>query len=324
MTKEELLAAVKSAAEQNQASREEINSAYDAGRGIRPGAVSVKKLGLAEILYYLGGAIIFLGIVILLWQNWNALGIPARLLATLGSAIAAYVLGIYLGQKPETGSMGAAFDLVAALVFPIGLYVALDAAGVVLGLGAQSIVSAVLFVLYLASYYALRRNLPAFFSIVFGTWFFFAVTSFIASGAPVDASFLELRFLAAGLSWMLLGYYFSGRPLRPLTGALYGFGIFAFLAAALALGGFRPNQNPFWELVFPLLVFGAIFLSVYLKSKPFLAFGTLFLMAYIIKLTAEYFSGSLGWPVALVIAGLLLIAVGYMSLSLRKKYMLSG
>jgi len=44
-------------------------------------------------------------------------------------------------------------------------------------------------------------------------------------------------------------------------------------------------------------------------------------MAYILKITFEYFSSGLGWPLALVIAGLAMIGVGYMSISLKKKYL---
>jgi len=49
--------------------------------------------------------------------------------------------------------------------------------------------------------------------------------------------------------------------------------------------------------------------------------GTIFLMAYILKITSEYFSTGLGWPIALVIAGLAMIGVGFMSFSIKKKYL---
>lgn len=77
----------------------------------------------------------------------------------------------------------------------------------------------------------------------------------------------------------------------------------------------------FLGVAFPVLVFGVIFLSVYLKSKAFLTWGTLFLMAYILKITSEYFSSGLGWPLVLVIAGFAMIGVGYASLSFGKKYL---
>ena len=96
-----------------------------------------------------------------------------------------------------------------------------------------------------------------------------------------------------------------------------------FLGAALALGGWSPQQNIFWELIFPGLVFGIIFLSVYLKNKSFLVFGALYLMAYIIKITSEYFSQSLGWPLALVLAGFMLMGIGYFAFYLNQKYIKS-
>ena len=66
---------------------------------------------------------------------------------------------------------------------------------------------------------------------------------------------------------------------------------------------------------------GIIFLSIYVKNKAFLVFGSMFLMGYILKITSEYFAQSLGWPLALVIAGLALIATGYFSFYLNKKYL---
>lgn len=145
----------------------------------------------------------------------------------------------------------------------------------------------------------------------------------MVGGGPYfdDWKFHEYRVLVASIAYMLLGYAFSKNERAPLQGFLYSFGILGFLGAALTLGGWEPNQNVFWELIYPGFVFGALFLSVHVKSNAFLTLGTLFLMAYILKITSEYFSSGLGWPLALVIAGLAMIGVGYMSLSLKKKYL---
>jgi len=48
-----------------------------------------------------------------------------------------------------------------------------------------------------------------------------------------------------------------------------------------------------------------------------------FFLLKFLEITSEYFSTGLGWPLALVIAGLAMIGVGYMSLSLKKKYLTS-
>src|ERR1019366_1319816 len=83
----------------------------------------------------------------------------------------------------------------------------------------------------------------------------------------------EYRILVLGLAYMFLGYYLSQTSQKALSGVMYGFGSLFFLGSAMALGGWQPNQNAFWELIYPLLVFGLIFLSVYVKSKSFLVFG---------------------------------------------------
>ena len=68
-------------------------------------------------------------------------------------------------------------------------------------------------------------------------------------------------------------------------------------------------------------MFGVIFLSIHLQSKTFLVFGSLALGSYLTKITAEYFSDSLGWPFALVLVGLMLMGVAYLALQLKRRYL---
>jgi hypothetical protein len=175
----------------------------------------------------------------------------------------------------------------------------------------------------LLSFIISRKNIFTLFSIIFGTWLFFSLTSWMVDGLPSfnNWKFYMYRILVTGITYILMGYSFSKNERAPLSGFLYSFGILGVLSAALILGEWTPNQNVFWELIYPILVFGALFLSVHIKSKAFLIWGTIFLMAYILKITAEYFSTSLGWPLALVIAGLAMIGVGYMSISIKNKYL---
>lgn len=323
-TKEEVLQYIKTLGEQKIVTKDELDLAFDSGSGIKTDVVLTKKLGISEILYYIGGAIVFLGIAILLWQNWSTLGFGTKVLATLGAGVAAYFVGVLFSRDERTETAGSAFYLISALVTPMGLWVVFDNAGFdTSSYGSQSLISGIMLGTYLLSLLVFRKNIFTLFSILFGTWLFFSFTGFMIGGGQYFDSwkFYEYRVLVAGIAYMLLGYAFSKTERAPLSGFLYGFGILGFLGAALTLGSWKPNQNVFWELIYPGLVFGALFLSVQIKSKAFLTFGTLFLMAYILKITSEYFSSGLGWPLALVIAGLAMIGVGYMSISLKKKYL---
>jgi hypothetical protein len=308
--------------------REELLAAYSMGSGVSETftpspAPKHSSWNIASILYYLGGAVVFLGIAILVAQNWELFSVPVRILVTLGSGIAAYVSAALVGRDERFAGVSAALYLVSGLTLPMGLYVWVYEAGWnLLDIWTHILVLAALFAVYLTSFVLLRKTVLLLFSIIFGTLLFYAVTDKLVYGSGIDLwDYYLYRTLLSGLSYVLLGHYLwnIGRP--QLTGTLYSFGILGFLGAALMLGGWSPSQNVFWELIFPLLVFGALYMSVHLRSKSFLVFGTLFLMAYILKITGEYFTEGLGWPLALVIAGLLMIAVGYMSVSLNKKYL---
>jgi hypothetical protein len=189
--------------------------------------------------------------------------------------------------------------------------------------GLQTLIALVLMAAFLAMYVLFRANSVLVISIGFGTWAFFAVIWFILGPTPRfdEEKIIQYQILAAGLAFMFMAWAFSDSDRQVLTGPLYAFGSFAFLGSALALGGWEPNQNVFWELIFPGLVFALLYLSVHVKSLALLVFGSLFLAAYLAKITAEYFSESLGWPLALVLIGFILMGVGYLTLRLKRTYL---
>ena len=319
--KAELLKQIETLAARKQITKSEVNDAFEAG--INGDSVQeTHPSPISQILYYVGGAIVFLGISVLIWQHWTKLNDATKILATLGSGIAAYVAGTLLIRNERLENISRVFYFISALVMPLGLHVTLDIAGVDIGSnGTQSMVSAILLATFLSSHWLYRKTVFTLFNIIFGTWLFFSFTSFLVGGRPgFDWEFSAYRVLGTGLVYGLLGHHFTRTPYRALTGALYGFGAFLFLGAALALGDWKPHQNGLWEVIFPGLAFGVMFLSVYLRSKAFLTFGSLYLMAYILKITSEYFADSLGWPLALVLTGFGLIAIGTLHINLKRKF----
>lgn len=281
------------------------------------------KSTLSTILYYIGGGVVFLGMIFLIAQEWNHFGTGMKIFVTLGSGIAAFVMGVLFSGQERLGAAGPAFFLIAALLLPLGLLVTYDEAGIdVERLTAQIQIGGILFAAYLSAYALIRKNVLLAFSFIFGTWLFFALTDYMIGGAPMidDWSFMNYRILFAGLAFMLLGYSFVGSEREPLTGWLYVFGVAGFLGAGLALGEWKPNQNVFWEAVYPGLVFGIIFLSTYIKSRIFLIFGSIALGAYLTKITAEYFSDSLGWAFSLVLVGFFLMGIAYVAVRVNRRH----
>ncbi|MDO8657632.1 MAG: hypothetical protein Q7K55_02750 [Candidatus Levybacteria bacterium] len=323
MEKQQFLSYIAQLSSQNAITKEEVIQAFEDGKDKDSGALT-RQIGLSEVLYFIGGFIVFMGIAVLIWQNWNILNSFTKIFATLGLGIASYFVGVILNKEEKYGAVGYAFHLIAAFVIPLGLSVLLDQSGYSsTSAGSQSLVSGVLFVMYLSSYFVFKKPIFTFFTIAYATWFFFSFTNFLIGSRPyfVDIKFYEYRFLMVGLSYLFLGYYLSFTKQKDLTGALYNFGSLFFLGAAFVLGGWSPSQNIMWEIIFPGLVFSILFLSVYLKSRSFLTFGTIFLMVYILKITGEYFSGTLGWPLSLMICGIILIGIGYYAFTINKKYL---
>ena len=220
--------------------------------------------------------------------------------------------------------MSSSFFFISILTILAGFFVVFSSAGFDLdGYGIGSLISGIMLGICLLSFFLLRKNIFILFAVLFGTWLFFSLTSLMIGDSSFfdRPKFYKYRILVAGVAYGLLGYAFSKRRNASISGFLYSFGILGFLGAALALGGWEPNQSPFWEFIFPILVFGVLLFSVRIKSKAFLIFGTIFLIAFINKITAEYFLEGLGWPLALVLAGFTVISIGFASVSLKKKYL---
>lgn len=280
-----------------------------------------KQSRLSTILYYIGGAVVFLGICIFVGTNWSGLNNPAKIMATLGSAVMMYFAGVLLTTYKGLEKIAETFYFIAGLVAPTGIMITMDIAGIdVHSAGSHSVIAAILLAVFLLSYSVAPRNVFMIFNVIFGTWLFFSFTAFLAGNRPfADMEFISYRWLAAGLSHAALGYALSGTGKKGLTPALYGFGVLEFLTAALVLSE-SSSQGILWELLFPGLVFGVLFLSVYLKARSFLVFGTIYLMVYILKITYAYFTSGFGWALSLIIAGFALIGIGYGAFYLNKKY----
>jgi hypothetical protein len=323
MQKQDLLIEVQQAAAVNLVTQEELSAAFLAGQTSAPG-VPKNRLKLSNILYYLGGAIVFFGIIILCYQNWGSFSSGLRIFVTLGSMIACFLVGALLYRYENFLEISQAFFLISGMLAPLALEVTLNEMGMDLGSSSiQLMVFVILTLIFLGGFYFYRQTILLFFGIAFATGIFhFLIDMIIGSRlSSSDAqTVLEYRLLVLGLAYMFLGYYVFFTSQKVLTGVLYAFGTLFFLGSAMALGGWNPNQNAFWELIFPLLVFGIIFLSVYVKSKAFLVFGCLFLIGYILKITGEYFTSGLGWPLALILAGLAIMGVGFWAVKLNKKY----
>lgn len=320
MDKQTLLQQIQTAAFNRIITKREVLAAFR--QGLKDGN---SDMSVFKILLYLGAAIVGLGVIILIWQNWATLPYTTKLFATLGVGIAAFYGGVIFGDDESLFGIDQVFYLISGLVLPVGFYVLFRHLGYdVKGDAVLSLMTVILFAIYLPSFFIFRKAILMIFSIIFATCLFYYGIGFLSSGWIINRdSLVEYRFLVIGLGYLMLGHYFVRTRCANITGALYGFGAFFFLSAVLNLGDWAPHQNIFWEVALPVLSIGISFLSVSLKSKSCLVFGAIYLVASILKTTYEYFEHNLGWPIALIIAGVALIGVGYLTFYTYRKYLSS-
>jgi len=322
MDKDNVLKDLESLIKEGKLTKEELLETYN--RSIRTDKQETlsKQSRISNILYYIGGAIVFLGICIFVGTNWSNLNDITKILVTLGSSVMMYFAGTLISRYENLEKVCDAFYFIAGLVAPLGIFVTMDISGInTSSAGSHTVAAAIVLIVNLVSYYLDRRQVFFVFSVIFGTWLFFGLTTFLIGGRPFyDWDFIKYRWLAAGLTHMVLGYSLANTNRKDLTRYLYGFGVIEFLTAALCLGGWSPNQSVIWELIFPGLTFGIIFLSVYLKTRSFLIFGSMYLMFYILKITNEYFASGFGWALSLIVVGFALMGIGYFAFYLNKKY----
>lgn len=320
MEKDKLLELVRDMAKSGEITKKELINAFDIGESKLIG--KLKGLDPAKILYYIGGGVIILGISLLIGQNWDQMNTASRLTATLGASIAAFIMG-YILTKRNYEVIGQTFFFISSGAAPFGMYVLTDSLGFSPDLfSTQTITFIVLTAFQLISFYYLRKAVFLVFGIYFSTLVIFSFILTIVGENPMIDVFLNYAYLSCGLSGMFLAYHLDRTKFSFLAGPLYMISSFTFIVAGFALTSTPPpNNNRFWEIIFPFITIGVAMLSIKTKSKSLLVFGSMGLMIHILRVTNEYFADTLSWPLAVVLSGLFLMLNGYLILTVNRKYL---
>jgi hypothetical protein len=280
---------------------------------------------VAKIFNYIGGTLIFFGIVYFISNNWRILTSFLKIFTTLGVAIAAYSTACLLTLEKRHLAASTVFFMLAGLFFPLGLSITLDEFGLSTNFEiADIVISGICFSIFLTGTLYFHRTVLLFFSIIFGTMFFIAVTNYVAHQIYESSNthLLDYQFLLIGLYYVALGYYFTANKPSALVGPLNFFGGYFVLMASFSLAGllFDSESNFFWEMLTPLLIMASFLLAVPLRSKAMLYLGAGALIVYIPCITHKYayLFGNFGWPMILISAGLALMALGYLVVYIQK------
>lgn len=263
------------------------------GGGDRQGGVVKSLLG------YTGGVFIFAGLGLLVSMLWPDIGGVERVVITLGPGIIAFALGCIWHGDARFEKAATPLFLVAAVLQPTGLFVFLDEFVPKTG-HPETAVMTVFGVLGLQQALAFRqtgRTSLLFLAIAFWAGAIGAAMTWLG----IDG---DLMAFIIGLSLLFLARHaaVSGHPgAAPFWYFIGG--------ASLLAGVFGLVKGEPLELGYLAVNALLIYLSIVVASRSLLVVSVIGLIGYLSYFTYEYFADVIGWPVALIVMGLVMIGV---------------
>jgi hypothetical protein len=277
---------------------------------------------ITNIFYVIGGIIAILGVIILIVQDWSDIGPAGRILSTLGVAFLCYLIGLFVNNRDYL-VMSDVFLMVSIVLSPLGAFVMLREMDVDFDWLVNFLTSLSLALIFGVATFIKKRSILLLSVVGFLSWSYYALISKIFSLSDISDDMVKWATILLGLSYVFLAYSyrniwttesFVGQNERTVAqNGLYAAGSLMILGGGIAIGGV-------FDFVFIAVLFFAFYASVFLKSKMMLMFSALFLTAHIIKLTSRFFTDSIGWSLALILIGFLVIGVGYMTMYLNRRF----
>jgi hypothetical protein len=159
-----------------------------------------------------------------------------------------------------------------------------------------------------ATFGAVRRSTPLFLCLVFATLFWWTAFDLLDADDAIVA-------LVLGGSMLLAAVGVDRTSHRAITPVWYLLGSAAFL-----YGLFDAVDGTPFELAFLVAAAGFVYLSVALHTRALLFVATVAILSYTAWFTSEHFADSVGWPIALIVFGLVMIGLSALAFRIDRDY----
>ena len=284
---------------------EEILSALHAA----PQETSTASNLLVKVLSYIGGIFVLAGIATFIALQWESMNSLARVIITLGVGVAVFTLAMVAMSDERYQRLATPLLLISGLLQPTGMMVAFAEYGTGGDERVAALITAATFgIQYGMCFLKWRATVMA--------WFMVFFTS-AAWGFALDLAdqHEDLIAITLGIAWLCLGVATLRGAHAALSAQLFLIGCWAFLA-----GLFDTVEGTVFESIFVLATCGLIYLGVWAKSRALNIASAIALLAYTTYFTSRYFADSTGWPIALIIIGLTMIAISAVALRIDRQY----
>lgn len=325
MNKDQVLKIIKDSIEHQIISKHDVQSILALKDGTHHSHAEDKNSIVPKVLYAIGGVIAIVGVIVLLANNWENIGFIGRWLVTIGLGLASFISAFLVYRKEEYSILSQVFFSISAVTMFIGGFIWLNETVQMPWDGPDStlLVSFLLFAIFTSALYATKKKTLHIIATIFFTLAYYSCVAKILKGSGFD--FFALKDVVTYASMILaIGYLMYGSwiqktlPTENLSTKIlykiYTCIAFAlFLGSALFLGGI-------WNFLYAFLAIASIVLSINLLSRIGLVVTSVAIGIYCIKISVQYFADSISFSLALLFSGLLIIALGYLTYYLNKKY----
>lgn len=274
---------------------------------------------ITRLLFIIGAIFITMGVIYLIAQLWDDLGSASRIAITLGLGLVFAGVGSWFMQLDRERDIGSVFHGIGGFMVPGGALITLEEMGTSFDTSwPVTLTIGMVFIFYSLLTWYHRRVILSFFAFANGTAFAYLLMDSLLPALYGDV--YDYLTMCLGASYLLYAHLFREDWNARLVPLLLFFGSIGFLGAAFA----QIFDTVLMEMLYPFLAFGGMVISVsVLRSRITLTVSTFAVIAYVIYFTAEYFADSIGWPVALILLGFVVMGIGYFSISLNRKYLKS-
>jgi len=222
-----------------------------------------------------------------------------RVIITLGPGLLAFILGALSLRDPRFAKVSTPLFLTAVFMQPFGMFVFVneyfpDSWDPMLPALA---ISAVMLVQQAVGFIAWRQTSFAFFSILF--W-----SVFVGMAMSEAGIYGGKAAVALSISLLCLSSAADRTPHRAIAPFWYLIGTGGLLG-----GFFDLASGTRWELSYLGVNAFMIYLSIVLASRAILLISVLALMAWLGWYTDEYLADVIGWPIALIALGMVMLGL---------------
>jgi len=267
---------------------------------------------LGRILGYLGGVFIFAGLSVFISMNWDLMNTAARIIITLGSGLSAFTMALVASSDEHYSKLRAPLYLVAAALQPTGILVAINEFSSGGDWHHAVMITALVMAFQQAAVFWQKRDTTLLFTSLLFTLWFFGVTLDLFG---VDD---EAVALVLGASTLLFCVGLERTPYRGMNPFWYLVGSLMFYH-----GLFDWVQHSILELIFLAFAVGGVFASALVGSRTLLFTSNLAILAYIGYFSYQHFQDSLGWPLVLILMGMVFIGLSVLAMHINRRYISS-